>query len=74
MESAKSAGVDATHLVKSAAVEATHSAAMEPAHSARSPTIGSGIGKICLTERRSAQQTSCDYKSPRYPAPGPLFG
>jgi hypothetical protein len=47
---------------------------VKPAHSARSPTIGSSIGKVGLTERGSAQQTSCDYKSPRYPAPGPLFG
>jgi hypothetical protein len=74
MESAKSARMDATRPVKSAAVKAAHSAAVEPAHSARSPAMGPSIGEIWLAERGSAQQTNCDCKSPRYPAPGPMFG
>jgi hypothetical protein len=51
----------------STAVKSTHSAAVETPASAMRPSVG----EIWLTERGSAQQSSCDgCQSPSYPWPG----
>ena len=56
--------------VKSATVKPTKSAAVE----ATAATVEtSGVGRIWLAERGSAQQSSCDCQSPSYPGPGSIF-
>jgi len=59
VKTAKSATVKTA---KSAAVKTAATAAMRP-----------GIGEIWQTERGSAQQTSCECKSPSCPEPGATF-
>jgi hypothetical protein len=73
--SMESATAEATHLVKSAAMEATKSTVKAPATAVETSTTAMrpSEGETRLADRASAQQRRCDCQSPSYPRPGPRF-